>query len=276
MTPAARLLVLDLDGTTLDANRALNEADVRAARALAEAGVLVTIATGRLFTGTRWVAEALGVEGSVAVMNGSERVDVASGVTRYARWLEADVRRIVRATAAEHPVGTVVFGSRRIHYCGRTEAQAPYLAIWTEDLARHPDVYEAPAWDLDEEVIAVGVVGEERDVLELARRLRADLPAEIELTRFRAPDGSSFLKIRHGAEDKGTALVRLAEERGLTAAEAVAVGDWMNDLPMLRVAGRSFAMAHAQDDVKAAAREVLEASREGGAVAEVARRVWGL
>ena len=33
--------------------------------------------------------------------------------------------------------------------------------------------------------------------------------------------------------------------------EVVAVGDWLNDVPMFQVAGRSFAMAHASDEVKA-------------------------
>jgi len=46
---------------------------------------------------------------------------------------------------------------------------------------------------------------------------------------------------------------------------------------MLAAAGRAFAMGHARDDVKAAAGEVLDATRQtGGAIAEVARRVWGV
>ena len=46
---------------------------------------------------------------------------------------------------------------------------------------------------------------------------------------------------------------------------------------MLRAAGRSFVMAHAKDEVVAAADEVLSRPRHGGgAIAEVARRVWGV
>ena len=41
--------------------------------------------------------------------------------------------------------------------------------------------------------------------------------------------------------------------------EVIAVGDWLNDIPMLETAGRSYAMAHAPDEVKAAATEVLKA-----------------
>jgi hypothetical protein len=51
------------------------------------------------------------------------------------------------------------------------------------------------------------------------------------------------------------------------------VGDWLNDLPMFQVAGRSFAMGQAPDAVKSAATDVLDATATtGGGIAEAARR----
>ncbi len=55
------------------------------------------------------------------------------------------------------------------------------------------------------------------------------------------------------------------------------MGDWINDVPMFRVAGRSFAMRQAPDTVKAHATDQLEADvSEGGGIAEAIRRAWGL
>lgn len=270
------MLVLDLDGTTLNDERQIAESDLLAAERLLRAGVAVTIATGRLFTGTQWVARALGVTGSVAVMNGSEVVDAHSGVTSHGRYVDALARATVREIVATLPVAAFLFESRRIHYCARHASHANYLAIWTEELAQHADVFDAPPWEASDQVVAVGLAGRGDDI-ERARRLLAEaLPPELEAVVFPTLSGEAFLKLRHGAEDKGTALVRMAGERGFGAAECVAVGDWYNDIPMLRCAGRSFAMAHARDDVRAAATDVLEASRGGGAVAEIARRVWDL
>ena len=63
----------------------------------------------------------------------------------------------------------------------------------------------------------------------------------------------------------------------LSPERTVAVGDWLNDLPMLRRAGLSFAMAHSDARVLEAAKQVLRTERgAGGAVAEVAERVWGI
>lgn len=58
-------------------------------------------------------------------------------------------------------------------------------------------------------------------------------------------------------------------------AETVCVGDWLNDLPMLTAAGRSFAMGQSPDDVKRAATDVLDHSiATGGGIAETIQRAF--
>lgn len=271
-----RVLVLDLDGTTLDLQSRVAPIDVAAARALQAQGVHVTIATGRLFTGTRWVAQELEIRGSVAVMNGSELIDVESQVASHGRYLDRAVRDGIHRTLKDRGLATFLFESRRIHY-GREHARhAPYLATWTEDLAHHDDVFDAPTWGSSEDLVAVGVAGRADEIALAREALRQVLPSEVETVLFATHRGDAFLKLRHAGEDKGTALGRLAAEHGTTAEACVAVGDWINDIPMLKVAGRSYAMGHAGPDVRAAAHEVLDAAGNGGAIAEVARRVWGI
>jgi hydroxymethylpyrimidine pyrophosphatase-like HAD family hydrolase len=78
---------------------------------------------------------------------------------------------------------------------------------------------------------------------------------------------------RAAGATKGSALQWIAAHHGIDVREVVAVGDWLNDVPMFRVAGRSFAMAHATDEVKAAATEHLRADvTTGGGIAEAAER----
>jgi hydroxymethylpyrimidine pyrophosphatase-like HAD family hydrolase len=79
--------------------------------------------------------------------------------------------------------------------------------------------------------------------------------------------------VRAAGVDKATALGRIAEHFGVSLDETVAVGDWVNDITMLRAAGRSFAMGQAPDEVKEAASEVLDATvSTGGGIAEAAER----
>ena len=89
--------------------------------------------------------------------------------------------------------------------------------------------------------------------------------------------GMFAMVIRAAGPTKGTAVEWLAKHHGCTAAEVVVVGDWVNDVPMFRVAGRSFVMGQAPAQVKAAATDELVADCiAGGGIAEAVRRAWGL
>jgi HAD superfamily hydrolase (TIGR01484 family) len=270
-----RMLVVDLDGTALNAERQVADIDVQAAKKLASHGIPVTIATGRLYTGTDWVAKELGVRGTVAVMNGSELVDVDSGRATHGAYFEPGLRAQARDVLVRHALPTYLFESRRIHFGRNHESYKSYLSIWTQHLTLHPDVFADTLWEQSNELLAIGVLGPTPQVLSVQAEITAALPG-LDAFAFSTPEGETFLKLRHGPDDKGTALGRLAADRGLTVDEVVAVGDWINDVPMLKVAGRSFVMAHAHPEVRAAAHDVLAASRQGGAIAEIAERVWGI
>jgi len=273
--PDYRMLVLDLDGTTLRHDGTLAEEDIAAAHRLKAAGIHVTIATGRLYTGTDWVAEALGVEGHVAVMNGLELVDVQTHDTTSGAYVDLAAKTHARRIFAEHDLPTFLFGSRRIHYGREHHHLAPYLGIWTEDLHAHDDVHEAPHWD-DDDILAVCAAGDQRVVTSAQRALSAELADHLHLVAFNTFEGDRFVQMASSTWDKGTALKQLAQERGLDASQVVAVGDWMNDEPMFGTAGRAYAMNHAIEPLKERAHSVLDAGRQGGAVAEVAKKVWGI
>jgi hydroxymethylpyrimidine pyrophosphatase-like HAD family hydrolase len=64
----------------------------------------------------------------------------------------------------------------------------------------------------------------------------------------------------------------LVEQLSISANEVATIGDWYNDISMLKWAGHSFAMGQAPEEVKEAAKHSLRATAEtGGGVAEVMR-----
>jgi len=75
------LLAVDLDGTLLDPNGRPHERDVRAVRAALAEGVSVSIVTGRLYSGTRASAAALGLRGAVGCADGSHVVQTRDHLT---------------------------------------------------------------------------------------------------------------------------------------------------------------------------------------------------
>ena len=65
---------------------------------------------------------------------------------------------------------------------------------------------------------------------------------------------------------KWSAIQRLAAEWGIAESEICAVGDDVNDIPMIRAAGLGVAMGNAQPSVKAAADRIAPTHDEDGLV----------
>eukprot|EP01027_Heterolobosea_sp_BB2_P010241 GEZU01015058.1.p1 GENE.GEZU01015058.1~~GEZU01015058.1.p1 ORF type:complete len:106 (-),score=40.35 GEZU01015058.1:269-586(-) len=63
---------------------------------------------------------------------------------------------------------------------------------------------------------------------------------------------------------KGDSLKVLQQQWGISREEIIAFGDALNDLPLLAVAGKSFAMANAEEALKQAADFIAPHHNEDG------------
>ena len=79
--------------------------------------------------------------------------------------------------------------------------------------------------------------------------------------------------VAKGCKDKGAALRRFSEFTGIALQHIAFIGDDVNDLPALALAGLSVAPANAQPPVKAAAALVLERSGGLGAVRQLVEMI---
>ena len=68
---SVKLFVTDLDGTLLPSGKDVPRENIEAVQEAVRAGVIVTIATGRMYRAALPVAEALGVDVTVATVDGS-------------------------------------------------------------------------------------------------------------------------------------------------------------------------------------------------------------
>lgn len=74
--------------------------------------------------------------------------------------------------------------------------------------------------------------------------------------------GKWWIDIMNEGVSKGKALASLIESLDIKPSEVAAFGDFHNDITMLELAGHSFAMGNAHDDVKAIASEVIGTNNE--------------
>lgn len=266
-----RLLCLDLDGTLLRPDGSIAPTDLLALQRASRAGVLITIATGRMVSGALTIARALGVSVPIICADGSVLVCTSTGAL-LERWpIERATVRACLATMAAHGLLPLLFLPGAIHGHAACRALAPHLASWTPRMAFHADLDTRAPLDDVMLVLALGA----QHATDAARDALAGAHGQVvDATSF--PFGANVFAVRAQPRgcSKGTALARLARRLDVAREDVAAIGDWWNDVSMLTWAGRSFAMGHAPEGVRAVATDTLQRST-GGGVAEAVERWLG-
>jgi len=265
--PTVRMVACDLDGTVVRADGTVSPRTLAAFDACERAGVDVVFVTGRP---PRWlppIAEVTGHRGLAVCANGALVVDLASsGVVRVtdlppATVLEVADRLRARLDGTAFALETLDGVRREPQFMPRHEhALAARTGTLPELLADSPTVVKLLC---------------RQDPLPRAERRTADELLEIaraELAGIAEPVHSdpwgAMLEIAAPGVSKASGLAGLAAERGIDAADVAAFGDMPNDVPMLRWAGRGFAMSGGHPEAVAAAGEVAPPCEDDG-VAQV-------
>jgi hydroxymethylpyrimidine pyrophosphatase-like HAD family hydrolase len=276
-----RLLAIDLDGTLLDAAGRPHARDVRAVHAALAAGVSVSIVTGRLYSGSRAAAEVLGLRGAVGCADGSHVVLASDHTTLLHRGVCGADAVALRSALANAKAATFVFAKDAIGHDATGTPYVGYMSTWSNDVRIAPDVYEHDLWAAEDGITAVVALGQREPLEQAVRELRRDAPGDVFVAIFPLRKGFHqgmwAVMVRAGAVTKGSAVRWIAEREGVALEDTVCVGDWVNDVPMFEVAGRSFAMGQAPDEVKSKATDVLvETAETGGGVASAIERAFGI
>jgi hydroxymethylpyrimidine pyrophosphatase-like HAD family hydrolase len=273
-----KLLALDVDGTLLRRDGTVHPDDRAAIERVAASGVPVTIVTGRLYSGTHEVARSVGLSGPVACVDGSQIVDLRDDARLFHAGIAGSNAVLLREVIQRHGPASFLFAHDSIVHDAEGEPFAGYVSTWSPRVHVVARVVEHPYWEHELGLMAVVAVGPEPAIRAATAELAERLHHATHVISFPVHRIGMFaMVVRAAGTTKGTAVEWLARHHGCTPAEAVVVGDWLNDVPMFQVAGRSFVMAQAPPTVKATATDRLSADCwKGGGVAEAVRLAWGI
>jgi Cof subfamily protein (haloacid dehalogenase superfamily) len=253
-----------MDGTLLDDDKRVPVGLWDALARLRELGVLFSPASGRQYaTLAREFAEVadgmvfIAENGTYVVRDGEELSSDPMD-----RAVAADVVRAVRRLAAGGvDVGAVVCGKRSA-YVERSDE--PFLAEVRRYYLRHEIVEDVTA--VDDDVIKVALFD-----FGSAERTTAPALAPFAGTHQVVVSGEHWVDVMNRTANKGAALRRLQRELGITPAQTMVFGDYLNDLEMLDAADWSFAMANAHPEVIRRARHLAPSNNDNGVLRTLAR-----
>ncbi len=257
-----RLVVLDLDNTTLTNDKSLSEATLKQVRKLSDQGVLFTLATGRAFELTRPYADALGITLPLIVNNGA-LIKTPEGRITMKSTLERSAKRDLLRHARAYDLGYTYYTENGF-YSNDTERLDVYER-WNEThldsrIVIHKRDNTDELIDIDAYKLLILDQNEERFIKNYRKHEQRD---DATVTRSQ----SYFLDVLPPNTSKATALARLIEDLGLMPEQVLAFGDNDNDAEMLKYAGIGVAMPHGSDRAKAAADTIALADNDADGVA---------
>jgi 5-amino-6-(5-phospho-D-ribitylamino)uracil phosphatase len=256
------LYVTDLDGTLLGPDGTLSETSADLLVSAIDRGVLVTCATARSWTTTQRVLGDFRFALPVVLYNGTFTYDEASDTLHARNDIPVAATRLILNLLKDAGMPPLVYrldGSReRVSWVTGLENDG--IRHFWEDRPSDPRKAPCATWaELPTEgVFNIAAIGTAAEIEPLATALHTRVGDAIELNV--QPDTyhpqDMWMDIAPSGGTKGPAVRALAAR--LAADRIVAFGDNFNDLPMFAVADESYAMAHADTQVRAAATATLD------------------
>ena len=255
------LLCTDLDGTLLRDDKSISKENIDAIEYFMSEGGYFTFITGRLPYFVQNIYNALNPNAPLGCINGGGIYDHRRGEYLWTRELSNECYELVDKVYEEiENIGIQVNTFKRIYFSTENETMKNFRRLTGVENAVKP--YR----EVDEPIGKI-VFGDEsnENILKLASLL-ASHPKAYKFDFIRSE--RVLYEILPKGNSKGDVMLRIADILGVNHAKTVAVGDYSNDISMLKMAGVGIAVSNASEDAKAAA-DRITVSNEEHAIAKI-------
>ena len=262
-----KLFVSDLDGTMVISGKYPSEKNIAAVQKMINAGITVTIASGRMYRAALPIAKKLGVNVPIITYNGA-LIKTVNGEIIHSEYFPKNLLLEV----------TTFFEKNNwyVHNYSNDELFIPFRSPFTEwyETTQKVTAQEIGWQGMKEKtenvckLLAINETVEEN--LRREKILLAEFEGKIEITRSHP----QLMEIMLPGISKAAAIKILAEKLGVEKSEVMAIGDGDNDLPMLQAAGQSVAMGNATDEVKKSCNFITKTCEEDGVAYAVEKFVF--
>jgi Cof subfamily protein (haloacid dehalogenase superfamily) len=268
--PRYEILALDVDGTLLDPDGTLRPSTSAAVARAALAGIRPVLCTGRRYRRAHPIARLLGLDAPLVCNSGSIIKDPTDHRTLWRADFDEPLKGAVLELFGMHDQPAVVFTDRSPDKADFIVAAYPTGRALFDDYVgqnlEHAEINAAWSWQGNrraghqrrnrpgDPLFHVCAFGTPSEMLGFQTTALDTLNGRIQTFVQRSPRylGTMCEILRHDAS-KWTAILHLAALWGVEPRAICAVGDDVNDIPMIRHAGLGVAMGHAHPDVRSAA-----------------------
>lgn len=261
-----RILAIDIDGTLLNSNSALETKTIEALRELEEIGVRIVLNSGRVFSSVLYYANQISKNPVIIANNGAILgTDYENIIKSYP--LEDDVVNRLYYLSKEHELD--------FHFYDLdTYYSDTFNEVKLKHLLKNPNVYGDYSVNLS---ISDNPLKDLRDKNHKAYKFQINGVSEddeiVKIIKDEFNDKLYFTSSVNGVVEMMTknvskleTLKEFARITGLKTSNIAAIGDGLNDYEMLSGSEISFAMGNSKDELKEIANYVVSGNDSGGII----------
>jgi Cof subfamily protein (haloacid dehalogenase superfamily) len=269
--PKDCLFVSDLDGTLLNPDSRFPDDQAERLNRLIDRGLKFTIATARSYESTHPILSHVNFQLPVILFNGVYMTEFTTGRNlQLCNFIAHDVVHAMVEMVDHLGTDPYVYTHsemNRLYYrnAGNHGSEQYLKSLEGDGRLRRVEEYEF----LENESIAGFLLIDTPQALQPVHdTLKRQFPRDLNLyfAEDIANPGYYWLQAFHRDADKGSMLRRLADQVNVPLSQVVVFGDYLNDLEMFKIAGKSLAVANALPEVKDAAHQVIGSNAEGAVV----------
>lgn len=272
-TPPIRLLAIDIDGTLLNHQFVISDADMAGVRRAHRDGVEVMLVTGRRHMFALPIAQQFGFDLWVSSSNGAITRSLA-GETFHRDLLPQETCRRLCENMKQFRGNTVLtfdIEGKGAIVLERMDELTASIQRWLEKNLQYID-FVIPIEDslVTDPVQAMFCGPIERMHQALDAIATSDLATEVTVLRTEYPVRDlSIVDVLNQGCSKGHALERWANYRGIPREQVMAIGDNYNDIEMLAFAGVPFIMGNASEELRGRGWAVTLSNDQNGVAAAI-------
>ena len=272
-----RLIAVDIDGTLLNPQFQISEADLTSLRQAHAQGIEVILVTGRRHTFALPIAQQLGFDLWLISSNGAITRSL-TGETFHRDLLPEQTCRNLCGAMQEFRGQTVLTfdkngrGSIVLEHLRELEAS---IQRWLEKNLEYIEFVVPIENALTTDPVQAMFCGPVERMQQALQVLGScGLPITVLRTEYPGRD-LSIVDVLNAGCSKGHALERWANHRAITRGEVMAIGDNYNDIEMLAFAGRPFIMGNASEELRGRGWTLTRSNAEGGVASAIEHVLHG-
>ena len=255
-----KLIVFDVDGTLVDDDQVLGERTISVIHKLQQRGLVVSIATGKIFPSVKKVMQMLEITVPVILANGA-LIQYPDEKILFEKYVDSEIVREITAGEKRSTADLALFTPQNI-YVLEENYNTDHIAVEFKETITVVGNWESVTDHLNEICKAIWINRLDQPMIQkLTSGLRRKYGNRLSLSTG-APCSIEAMPV---GVSKQSGLVKVTEHLNIPMQSVMVFGDQINDLEMLQAAGLSVGMGNAVDIVKDSVDLVIGTNNEEGA-----------